>query len=350
MWLQCDIMRRSVLFFAVGLTLLSCVPSAALAHVPQLPGGGGSLHAAIVVSEPTKSWAIYEHLHEADETVYFRLEMRSGDWLWLGLLTPETGAFAPSLAIMGPGIAENGTLPARVERPPGAGAMALEGRRGGADYEPFTPGAYYFTVEHDSIVNTTGTYYVAVYSTSGTGAFSLAVGLRESFTLKEWTLMPVALLRIYRWEGHSWAFILGPPVATIAVGLAVAVLLARRRGAAFDLFQWMAVLAGLLSIGTAANVTAQMLDAAATLGGATGGMGITLMFILLPVVFGLAMGRTGLQAKGPPTGADRVMMVVLGALSIGLFAGYLVGPAVALAAALLPESIAMTRVGGAPAG
>jgi hypothetical protein len=343
-------MRRSVLLLVVGLTILACVPSVSLAHVPQLPGGGGSLSTAIVVKEPTKSWAIYEHLHEANETVYFRLEMRSGDRLWLSLLTPETGAFTPSLAIMGPGIADNGTLPARVERPPGAGVLALDGSRGAAEYEPFTPGAYYFTVEHASVVNTTGTYYVAVYSTSGTGAFSLAVGLRESFTLKEWTTLPLTLLRVYRWEGHSWAFILGPPVATIAVGLAVAVLLARSRGAGHDLFQWMAILAGLLSLGTAANVTAQMLDAAATLGGATGGMGITLMFILLPAVFGLAMGRTGLHAKGPPTGTDRVVMVVLGALSIGLLAGYIIGPAIAFAAALLPERIAMIRVGGAPAG
>lgn len=343
-------MRRTLLLLAVGLTLLSCVPSGALAHVPQLPGGGGSLHTAIPVSEPTKSWAIYEHLHEANETVYFRLEMRSGDRLWLSLLTPEEGAFTPSLAIMGPGIADNGTLPAGIERPPGAGALVLEGSRGTAEYEPFTPGAYYFTVEHDSVVNATGTYYVAVYSSAGTGAFSLAVGLRESFTLKEWTLMPAALLRVYRWEGHSWAFILGPPVAVVVAGLAIMVLLARRRGAAFDLFQWMAVLAGLLSLGTAVNVTAQMLAAAATLGGATGGMGITLMFILLPAVFGLAMARTGLQARGPPTGSDRVMMVVLGALSIGLLAGYILGPAFAFAAALLPERIAMIRLGGAPEG
>jgi len=338
-------MRRTFLLLAVGMTIVCCVPSGALAHVPQLPGGGGSLHTAIVVSEPTKSWAIYEHLHEANETVYFRLEMRSGDRLWLSLLTPEIGAFSPSLAIMGPGIADNGTLPAQVERPPGVGAMALEGKRGSADYEPFTPGAYFFTVEHDSIVNATGTYYVAVYSTSGTGAFSLAVGLRESFTLKEWTTLPVALLRVYRWEGHSWAFVLGPPVATVVAGLAIAVLLARRRGAGYDLFQWMAILAGLLSLGTAANVTAQMLDAATT-SGATGGMAITLLFILLPAVFGLAMCRTGLQTGGPPTGAERVMMVVIGALSLGFLAGYIVGPAIAFAAALLPSRIAMVKVDG----
>ena len=38
------------------------------------------------------------------------------------------------------------------------------------------------------------------------------------------------------------------------------------------------------------------------------------------------------------------------ALSIGLLAGYIIGPAIAFATALLPPKVAMMRGGGTPSG
>jgi hypothetical protein len=312
----------------------------ALAHVPELPDEGSTLGTATVVSDPAKSQALYGELHGAAEPWYFRMELRAGDRLWLSLLTPEEGGFTPSLVVMGPGLAPSGEAPSYVEVPANASVLVINGSREKVDYEPFTPGAYHFTAELDRKVDADGTYYVAVLEPSRGGAFSLAVGYKERFSVTEWVGLPFQLMRINRWEGEGWAFILGPAVATVVAGLALIVLRGMRLGHQYGAFQWLCVVSGLLSVGTGAGVLSQMLDAAA-LSGLVASMGITLMFVLLPAVFGAVMVRVGLATKGPPALSDRLGLLLLGALSMGLLAGYIVGPVLAFVAAALPPRLAM---------
>jgi len=325
------------------LALVLLILPVASAHVPELPEEGSTLATATVVTDPAKSWALYGELHEAAEPWYFRMELRAGDRLWLQLLTPEEGAFAPSLAVMGPGLAPAVVAPPFVEVSANASVVVVNGTRGEADYEPFTPGAYFFTAELDRKVDVDGTYYVAVFDPSRGGAFSLAVGYREEFSATEWVGLPFALMRINRWEGEGWAFILGPAVVTVAAGLAFIVIRGMRLGHRYGAFQWLCVVSGLLSVGTGAGVLVQMLDAAA-LSGFVASMGITMLFVLLPAVIGAVTVRVGLATKGPPALSDRLGLILLGALSLGLLAGYIVGPVLAFAAGALPPGLAMRRL------
>jgi len=166
------------------------------------------------------------------------------------------------------------------------------------------------------------------------------VGYKEEFSATEWVGLPFQLMRINRWEGEGWAFILGPAVVTVAAGLALVVLRGMRLGHRYGAFQWLCVVSGLLSMGTGAGVLVQMLDAAA-LTGLVGSMVITLLFVLLPVVFGTVISRVGLATKGPPALSDRLGLALLGALSMALLAGYVVGPVLAFVACALPPGLAM---------
>ena len=333
--------RRMTLVAAMALLAVAILTvPVALAHVPELPEEGATLSTATVVSDPAKSWALYAELHGAAEPWYFRMELREGDRLWLQLLTPEEGAFAPSLAVMGPGLSGVGEAPPFVEVPANASVVLVNGSRDGAEYEPFTPGAYFFTAELDQRVGATGTYHVAVFEPSRGGAFSLAVGYKEEFSATEWVGLPFALMRINRWEGEGWALIIGPAVAAVVAGLALVVLRGMRLGHRYGAFQWLCIASGLLSAGTGVGVLVQMLDAAA-LSGLVASMGITMLFVLLPIVLGAVVVRVGLATKGPPALSDRLGLMLLGALSLGLLAGYVVGPALAFAAGVLPPGLAM---------
>ncbi len=340
--------RSSAAALLVALLATTAVLPVALAHVPQLPSEGETLATATVVEDPAKSWALYGELEGAGRPWYFRMELAAGDRIWLSLLTPEEDeGFAPSLALMGPGLAPEGEVPPFVEVPDGASAVVLNGTRDGADYEPFTPGAYFFTVEVDEKAPADGTYYVAVYDAVRGGAFSLAVGYKEEFSLVEWVGLPVQLARINRWEGEGWALILGPAVATVLGGVALVGWRATRSGTRPSLFQWLAVLSGLLAVGTGLGVLVQMLDAAAV-SGFVGAMAITMGFVLMPMLFGGLLVRAGLRAGATPRPPDRLALVVLGVLCLGLLAGYLVGPVLAFAAAALPPRLA-AMLGSAPA-
>lgn len=342
-------MRRTIapLLLVVLLSATAAAP-VALAHVPQLPSEGETLATATTVEDPAKSWALYGELEGAGHPWYFRMELAAGDRIWLSLLTPEEDdIFAPSLALMGPGLAPEGAVPPFVEVPEDASAVVYNGTRDGAEYEPFTPGAYFHTVEVDEKAPANGTYYVAVYDDTRGGAFSLAVGYKEEFSFVEWVGLPVQLARINRWEGEGWVLILGPAVATVLGGVALVGWRSTRSGTRPSLFQWLAVLSGLLATGTGVGVLFQMLDAAA-LSGFVGSMAITMGFVLMPMLFGGLLVRAGLKAGPTPRPPDRLALVVLGALCLGLLAGYLVGPVLAFAAAALPPRLA-AMLGSAPA-
>ena len=66
----------------------------------------------MVISDTTKSWAIYTELHEKEEAQYYKLHLDEGERLKASLYIPlaEKG-FMPNLVIMGPGISSNDVLP-----------------------------------------------------------------------------------------------------------------------------------------------------------------------------------------------------------------------------------------------
>jgi hypothetical protein len=327
--------NRLLVAFFLLLTLLAPT-MAAWAHTPLKPEGeNDSLEEALVIPDPTKSWTLYRELHEAGEVEYFRLELREGERFYVSIYTPrnEGSKFSPRLVVMGPDIPLGLQPPEFVEVPQGYTAVTLHVERPERpEYEPFTPASYYYLASFDMEVQGEGVYYFAVFDPSHEGRYGVAMGYRETFTLTEWLLIPFDLVRIHQWEGQSLALILAPLILTLALGVAFTLLrlseIMSPRGAS-------GMTAGLLYIGTGLMTLMQMVFALS--GDFSGSMVLTMVFVLLPLIFGVELMRRSIKVMRTPTTADRGTFVLIGALGLATWAGFLIGPTLAVLTGLLPK-------------
>lgn len=324
---------RSAPVAALALLLL-LVPTVQ-AHSVLTAGDNESLATAMVVQDPTKSWAVYAELHEGGEAQYYTFDIAEGQTILVQLFvstSAEDATFTPGFAIMGPGLTDRGAVPAYVERPNGTGVVAQDGVwPAQATYEAFAPSSFYDLGRITMSAPATGTYYVAVYEPTRGGRYGLAIGERESFTLAEWVLTPLSVLSVHEWEGQSLAVVLAPAIATIVAGLA---LLWWRRRDALTPRSWLAALAGLLFLGSGATVLTQM---AVSMSRAPAGAeaSITMIFALIPILIGLMTLRAAL-ARAAWDRRRRITLAVLGIVAVFGWAGFLVGPALAVAAGVMP--------------
>ncbi len=328
--------RSSILSIIICCCILLPVASA---HVPiMVEGDNDRLSASIVINNPTKSWVIYANLPGNDTVDYYRFRMEEGKRIRLYLQTPVAGSFAPGMVLMGPGITNTRSPPPIVTVPDGSGAMVTPGTRPEQPFfEPFTPAKSYVTAEITLDAPTTGDYFVAVYATEGSGPYALAVGTQERYGLTEWLTIPIDVIGIRLWEGQSLAFILAPLIVTVALG---AGLIFWRRKESLSAFGWAAALAGLLYIGSGAMTLIQLVIAlmgppltAAAL--------VTLVVALIPILLGALILAVALRQDTRTT--DRIIVAVLGVLGLFAWAGVLVGPVLAVIAAVLPGSREKTR-------
>jgi hypothetical protein len=254
------------------------------AHVPLEPADNHSLDEAFEVHEPTKSWALYDHIHEGSEAAYYKFDLNPGERAYALVYTLEEGSFAPGLVIMGPGIMSNDTAPDYVEIVNDTGrAVAYGSRPAEAGYEPFTPSSYYYTAEFDQEVDVAGTYYVAVFENETGGKFGIAIGYIESFSASEWLGVPLDVIKIHLWEGQSIFLILAPLILIVIIGLILFYIFQKRTGKGPRLLSHrLGFLAGLIFFGTSAMILMQMLIA---LGRGPGGplLWVTFVFAAIPI-------------------------------------------------------------------
>ncbi|HDQ07688.1 MAG TPA: hypothetical protein ENN44_02760 [Methanoculleus sp.] len=365
----------AILILGGLLILCAFLITPAAAHVPLTSGGNDHIDDAFPVPDPTKSWVVYGELEGGGDVRYYRMAMATGDELRLSLFTPRGApAFVPGIVVMGPDLAPSGTLPPFVDMPPhdhaeetggdghatgGAeadeyGAVVIGGTvPDGAEFEPFTPSALYHSAEYSHMVRKQGTYYVAVYAPEGSasgGNYGLAVGYREEFTLSEWLLVPFSVLAIHRWEGQSWALILGPLVLTLVGGFGLLLWRGRRegmsatgpgtgKGPAFPIrgpFGWLAVTAGLLYIGTGVMLLVQT---AIALGkaGLTGAAVLPVIYLIVAVLLGSVALRNGLHHTGRTGWGTKnagLSMIFIGVVGFVAWAGLLAGPVMAVVAGI----------------
>lgn len=319
--------------FAAVLMLLLILSGAGVeAHVPLTPVNNEALATATQIDDPLKSWAIYGELRAGGVANYYRVELAEGDRLRLLLFVPVKSTFTPGLVLMGPGIDAQGGLPAIVQVPEGMGARAFAAERAAqASYEPFTPASQYELLDLDLVVDTAGTYYLAVFHASQGGPYGLAVGYREEFSLLEWIRVPLDVIRIHRWAGQSLGFILAPLIGTLIAGFALLILRRRRTGstAPQGAFSWLGSAAGLLYIGSGALLLMQ-LGVALSRAPVTPAVIVTLILALLPLSAGAVILRTALRAHGKLALRPRATMACLGILGFFIWAGLIVGPLLAL--------------------
>jgi hypothetical protein len=311
--------------------------SAVQAHVPIIPNDNNNLETATNIHDPLKSWAVYGQLGGEDAD-YYRFDMEKGQKLHLMLFTPDKNTFTPGLAIMGPGITSQGTIPAFIDIPNGSGVMAVAGKRPDqASYEPFTPARIYERIIIDMNVNADGTYYVAVLEPSAEGRYGLAVGYQEEFEVFEWIRVPLDVIAIHQWEGQSLGFILAPMLAIIAIGFVFLIWQREKRGyAPQSMSGWIASVAAFCYLGSGAMMLMQIVIA---LGHTDlpSSVIITVLLALLPIIAGIAMLYVSMKAMNGGEMKARVTMAILGIVGLFIWAGLLIGPVLAILASFLPS-------------
>jgi hypothetical protein len=326
--------KKAVMLALAALLLVLIIPPA-LAHTPLNPGHENhTLESALDIPNPTKSWTLYRKLHEANEPEYFQLQLKAGERVKIGLYTPkaEDPNFLPTLVVMGPEITSNHTLPELLDVPNDAGFTVIQAqRREKPEYEPFTPASYYYLADFDRELQSDGTYYFAIYDSTREGRLGIAVGYKEEFALVEWLRIPLDVIDIHQWEGQTLAFIITPMLVTFAVGFGIIVW---KWGGVPGARRLIGILAGLLYLGSGVMMLVQMIIALN--GAAYDSLAIlTLLFVLIPLLLGMALlKKLGLKKEAL---SRRDRLIVLGLAALGLFSwsGLLIGPILAALASLL---------------
>lgn len=316
------------------LVLLILLVHGVFAHAPDKPTDNESLETAYIISDPTKSWAIYAELHEGEEAQYYKFDLLESEKLLVMLFIPtyESSSFMPNLVIMGPGITSQDALPDYVETVDGVGIMLMNGKRPpGPTYEPFTPSSYYYLASLDQAVSIGGIYHVAVYEPFQGGRYGLAIGYKEEFGLDEFIKIPIDVIGIHQWEGQSLLFIFAPLLVTLAFG--VGFIIWKTPVTLQRLFGWITVSAGLLYLGSGFMTLTQTILALTTAAPDLTVV-LTMIFILIPILLGIAILRL---TRKEVTNRVRASIAILGVLGLIAWAGLLIGPVLALIASLVPS-------------
>jgi hypothetical protein len=320
--------------FAIS-TLITPVVSA---HSPVFPSNNTNVNSAYVVSDPTKSWALYTTL-QPGQVQYHRFDVSQGQSIYVQLYKNTEASnlgFVPSFVLMGPGLTNNGTVPSNVVVPVGASSIVVQGQQPEkATYESFGPGSFYDLANVELAAPATDTYYVAVYDAASGGAYGLAVGEKEMYTPTEYLLIPYNVFRVHLWEGQNPFVVLAPMALVVVVGLGLLTLRGDLHASLRSPFTLLGTLAGLIFIGAGAYNLAQMLLALSrsSIGPQAG---ITLIYVLVPIVLGVLALQVALRRREQTGIVPRVAILVLGVVALFASTGFYVGPALALLASIMP--------------
>lgn len=302
------------------------------AHVPLSSGDNISIEKALHVHEPTKSWAIYDGLTELEQAKYYRVNLKNGERLRISIYTPEEKNFEPGCVVMGTQLLNNGSLPDWVEIPEGFNYLVIEGERSSeAEYEPFTPTSYYFTVDYDREVNFTGTYYISVFERNNTGKFGIAIGYIEKFSADEWLMVPIDVINIHLWEGQNPGVIFAPLIVILIFGLGFMLWQNIKEDKIKlvkppeNILGWIGYTASLIYLGSGAMILHQMIIA---LSKSSVGIAVvvTLVFAFIPIVLGFMILLIVLREKKKFDKKDDIKFAFYGILGLIFWAGLLVGP------------------------
>ena len=323
--------RAPVILLLVALLLLFLAAPGG-AHAPVVPGEDSHV---VTVTDPLKSWAFYGMLHGTGEPDMYRFTMHSGDRLVVSLQVVDALGPVPVLVITGPGLPSQGIPPEGVEIPPGSSAVVIRGvRPAEPSYEPFAPGAAYPVAELDTVVTADGEYRVAVVGTGGEIPYVLAIGYLEEFSAAEWVMVPVTVLQSRIVQGQPLPILLSPFFAMLILG-ALLFLYRDHYRRLHSPAGIAAAVAGIMTLGSAVGILVQMSWALAATGPEATAL-VTCIFIVLAAIPGILCMRIALSSSVSWTTRERVTLVVAGILALVVWSGFLVGPILAVLAAVLP--------------
>ena len=191
--------------------LLYCImilPASAFAHklIPT-DGSNNDIVSALEIPDPIVSWAMYEEL--SNNVLYYKFDAKKGDKLFANIVIPKLDGledFSPSLVFITPSFTVNLISELKVldstesfsfPIPDGYDAIVFDydGVLPSKEfYEPFGQITYWERQEINLVVPVDGTYYLAVYDSSGDyGKLALAIGYVEDFSVTDFmTVLPYA--------------------------------------------------------------------------------------------------------------------------------------------------------------
>ena len=324
---------------AVIFLLIVCIILPSAAHVLVTADGNTDIRTVYPVEIPTKSYVMYGHLPQAGESAWYQLRMKPGDRLVVSLMTPGYNASVLDMIVMSPGTSLSPVgLPLSINVPEGYFAEIINGGAPrSATYEPFSPAAVFEVASYSRENTPPGLYYVVIVSSANETSYSIAVGYVEELTPLEWVLVPVNVIITHLWEGQSILVILTPFLAVVIFGFIVISRRESRKGPRMTYSGWLATIAGLCYLGGAAITVVQVVRAIAVTGLASS-VAVTLVFAIIPMVLGIWVLRIGRQSSGI-TIHDRIFLVLIAILGSVFWAGLVIGPVIAIAAAAFPEKI-----------
>lgn len=312
-----------LLFFAI------VVISTVYAHVP-LQGEGYGLEDAEVINDPLKSWVIYSEYENA-RPLYYTFDLLENDRLKAGLLTVDKD-FVPDLTILGPGLNSDFEehFHDEFEIPDGYGLLHIHGeKQDKKEYEPFTPSSYYQVLDLDISVNESGTYFLIVDATEGSGKVGIVIGYVESFTFIEWLSVPFDVAFVHNWEGQDYLLIFLPMIIIVVGGFLINGYYFK---SSLNLSQLLAFAGSLTYFGSGVIILHQMVIA--LLGSTVDALlFVTLIFAALPILLGYSIIRK--VKKSDPSFGQEIRLLVYGLFGLFFWAGYLVGPLFVILSALI---------------
>jgi hypothetical protein len=207
-------------------------------------------------------------------------------------------------------------------------------------YEPFSPGVSAYVTDLTIDNASAGQYYLVVYEASNNptgGHYGLAIGDRETYTIDEWILIPYNLIGIYQWEGQNLALILAPMAVTVIVGVILVAWRQRKHNDFANPMAWLGSIAGLTFLGTSVSTFYQLLFCATQVSVGLEAI-ITIVFAIIPLIIGILTLRLALKRSQTSSIRKRVYFVILGVAALFSWAGLIIGPILAFAAALMPTT------------
>lgn len=242
---------------------------------------------------------------------------------------------------MGQNVNATGDVPSKITVPAGYNAQLTHPTAPQPSYEPFSPGVLAYVTDLTIDNASAGQYYIVVYEASSNpmgGNYGLAIGYRETYTIDEWVLIPYNLISIYQWEGQSLALILAPMITTVVIGIILVAWRQKRKRDLDNPMAWLASIAGLTFLGTSASTFYQLIFCATQVSVGLEVI-ITLVFAIIPLIIGALTLRLALRQSQSRSIRKRVYFVILGVAALFSWAGLIIGPILAFAAALMPTRI-----------
>jgi hypothetical protein len=123
-------------FSAIGIPIV-------LVHALLGSGDNESLETASIISDPTKSWAIYTSLSSDGHPQYYTFNISEGQTITVILYKStrsQDAAFTPRLVLIGPNIIVNGEIPSEITVPANTNARLVELTPENPTFKPFSPG------------------------------------------------------------------------------------------------------------------------------------------------------------------------------------------------------------------